>query len=161
FAVFGSGIGVEQTGGPDPHLGKAVLHPDGADGQTRVDAAVEIDAADRTRIPASRRALMVLDELHRPELWRSGHRHGPRMGKERIERVEARPQHAFDMIDGVEQLRVGLDLSPRQHLDRTGYADARLVVTIDIGAHVELELVLLRVQELANLLGVADRIGTA
>ena len=42
-------------------------------------------------------------ELHRPQFRRPGHRHRPGMSEERIERVEARPQHAFDMIYGVEQ----------------------------------------------------------
>ena len=49
----------------------------------------------------------------------------------------------------------------RQHLDRAGDADPRLVVAIDIGAHVEFELVLFRVQELADLLGIADCIRAA
>ena len=68
---------------------------------------------------------------------------------------------ALDVVDGVEELRVGLDLPSRQHLDRAGHADPRLVVAVDVGAHVELELVLLRIQELADLLGVADRVGAA
>jgi len=62
------------------------------------------------------------------------------------------------MIDGMKQFRIGLDLPPCQHLDRAGHADPRLVVAIDIGAHVQFELVLLRVQELADLLGIADRV---
>ena len=104
FPVFGGGIRVEQAGGADPHLGQPVLHPDGADGQPRVDAAVEIDRADGAGIPAPRRALIVLDELHRPQFWRAGHRHRPGMGEEGVQRVETRPQYAFDMIDGMEQL---------------------------------------------------------
>ena len=66
FAVLGGGIRIEQAGGADPHLGKAVLHPDGADRQPGIDAAVEIHRTDRAGIPTPRRALIVLDELHRP-----------------------------------------------------------------------------------------------
>src|SRR5206468_6801823 len=109
----------------DAHFGEAILHADGADGEAGVDAAVEIHRADRAGIPAPGRAFVILDELHRPELWRTGDGDGPGMGEERIERVEAGAQHALDMIDGVEQLRVGLDLASRQNLDRAGDADAR------------------------------------
>ena len=83
------------------------------------------------------------------------------MGEKSIERVEARPQDAFDVIDGVKQLRIGFDLPPRQHLDGAGHADARLVVAVDIGAHVELEFVLFRIEQLPDLLGIADRIDPA
>ena len=83
------------------------------------------------------------------------------MGQESIQRIETGPQHAFDMVDSVEQFRIGLDLPPRQHLDRAGNADPRLVVAVDVSAHVELELVLLRIQKLPDLLGVADRIDAA
>src|SRR3981189_192964 len=66
FPVFGGRIGIEQAGRPYPHLSKTILHPDGADGQTGIDAAVEIHGADRAGVPAPRRTLIVLDELHRP-----------------------------------------------------------------------------------------------
>ena len=104
LAVFRRGIGVEQAGGADADFGKAVLHADGADGQAGVDAAVEIDGADRAGVPAPRRALVILDELHRPQFWRARHGHGPGMGEESIQRVKAGAQHALDMIDGVKQL---------------------------------------------------------
>ncbi len=104
FAVLGGGVGIEQAGGADPHLGEAILHPDGADGEPGIDAAVEIHRADRAGIPAPRRALVILDELHRPQFRRAGHRHRPGVGEERIERVKARPQDTLDMIDGVKQL---------------------------------------------------------
>ena len=45
----------------------------------------------------------VLGELHRPQFRRTRHRHRPGMGQECIEGIEARPQHAFDMVDGMEQ----------------------------------------------------------
>ena len=104
FAVFRRGIGIEQAGGADAHFGQAILHADGADGQPGIDAAVEIHRADRAGIPAPRRTLIVLDELHGPQFRRTGHRDRPGMGQEGVERIEARSQHAFDMIDGMEQL---------------------------------------------------------
>src|SRR3954465_11080930 len=103
LAVLGGGIGVEQTGGADAHLREALLHPDGADGEAGVDAAVEIHRSDRAGIPAARRALVILDELHRPEFWSAGDGDGPGMGEERIKRIEPWTQHAFDMVDGVEE----------------------------------------------------------
>ena len=80
------------------------------------------------------------------------------MGEKRVERIKTGPQHAFDVVHGVKQFRVGLDLPPRENLDGSGNADPRLVVAVDIGAHVQFELVLLGIQQLADLLGVADRI---
>ena len=65
------------------------------------------------------------------------------------------------MIDGVKQFRVGLDLPPRKDLDGAGHADPRLVVAVDVGAHIELEFVFLGIQQLPDLLGVADRIDAA
>src|SRR5246500_1612144 len=56
---------------------------------------------DHERSP--RRALVILDELHCPQFRCSGHRHRPGMGEERVQRIEARTQHALDVIDGVEQ----------------------------------------------------------
>ena len=44
---------------------------------------------------------------------------------------------------------------------RARHADARLVVAVDVGAHVELEFVLLGIQQLADLLGIADRVDAA
>ncbi len=104
---------------------------------------------------------MVLDELHRPQLRCAGHGDSPGMGEKTIERIEAGTQHAFYVIHGVEQLRVGLNLPPRQHLDRTRHADPRLVVAVDVRAHVEFEFVFLRIQQLANLLRIADGVRTA
>src|SRR6185295_5894664 len=77
LAVFGRGIGIEQAGGTDAHLGETILHADGADGEAGVDAAVEIHRTDRAGIPAPRRTLVILDELHRTEFWRAGYRHRP------------------------------------------------------------------------------------
>jgi hypothetical protein len=65
------------------------------------------------------------------------------------------------MVNGVKQLRVGLDLPTGENFNGPGNADARLVVAIDIGAHVEFEFVLLGIEQLTNLLGIADRIHPA
>ena len=72
WASVGAEIVIESTGfftdaeKAKAHLGKTVLHADGADSEPGVDAAIEIDAADRAGVPAPRRAFVVLDELHRP-----------------------------------------------------------------------------------------------
>ena len=57
-----------------------------------------------TAPPYQRRgvSLVVLDELHRPGLRCAGDRHRPHVGEERVERVEAWPQPALDVVDGVD-----------------------------------------------------------
>ena len=104
---------------------------------------------------------MVFDELHRPQLWGAGHGHSPCMGEETVQGIETGTQHALNMVDGVEQLRIGFDLPPRQHLDRAGLAHARLVVAVDVCAHIQFEFVFLRIEQFLNLLGIADRIRAA
>ena len=44
-------------------------------------------------------------------------------------------QAAFDMVDRMDQARIHFDLTTSKNADAAGFADARLVVAIDIGAH--------------------------
>ena len=140
-------IGVVEQRRADPDLGDAVLDADRAQGQAGVQVAVEADEPDGAAVPGARRALVVLDELHRPRLGRSGDGHRPRVREERVEGVEAGPQAALDVIDGVNQARVHLDLAPPDHLHAPGHADARLVVAVHVRAHRQLGLVLGRVEQ--------------
>src|SRR3989441_467240 len=81
--------------------------------------------------------------------------------EERLERVEFAPEAPFDVVHGVDQPGVHLDLSAADHPDAAGNADARLVVAIDVRAHGQLGLVLRRREEGDDLGGVADRVVTA
>src|SRR5205085_11292012 len=93
--------------------------------------------------------------------WPPGHRDGPGVREEAVERVEFGAEHSLDMVDGMDEPRIHLDLPPPDDLDAAGDADTRLVVAVDIGAHRQFALVLLRVEQLADLLGVLERVGAA
>src|SRR5690606_14551874 len=81
--------------------------------------------------------------------------------REGVQRVEPGPQPPLDVVDGVDEPRVELDLAAADDLDGAGDADARLVVAVDVGAHGQLRLLLDAGQEGADGLGVADRVGAA
>src|ERR1700724_2795140 len=123
--------------------------------------AVEGDPSDRTTVPAPRRALVFFDEAGPPQVRRTRHRPLPGMAQEAGESIERLGQYALDMVDSVDQARVELDLAPADDTNAARYRDARFVVPIDIGAHSQLALVLCRVEQLANALGVLDRVAAA
>ena len=150
-----------QQGGTGAHFGEAILHPHGAQGQPGIHVAIEAGAADGAAIPPPGRALMPLDIADRPGLGRPGHGHGPGMAEETVERVEFRAQHAVDMIDRVDQPGIEFDLPSADDLDAAGFADPGFVVAIDIGAHGQLGLVLGRIEQGADALGILDRIAAA
>ncbi len=104
---------------------------------------------------------MVLDELHGPRLGRAGDRDGPHVGEEGVEGVELGAQPALDVVDGVDEAGVELDLAAADDLDRAGDADARLVVAVDVGAHGQLRLLLHAGQQRADGLGVLDGVAAA
>ena len=62
------------------------------------------------------------------------------------------------MIDRVDEPGVHLDLPAPDDLHRSSLADARLVVTVDVGAHGELALLLLIAQDLLDVLRVLERV---
>ena len=61
----------------------------------------------------------------------------------------------FDMVDGVDQPGIHLDLPAADHLDPAGLADPRLVVAVHVGTHGQFGLVLGRVEQRPDLGGVA------
>ena len=154
-------IGLAQQGRPGPDGRDASLDVCGAQGETGVHRTVEADEPDRAAVPPPRLVLVVLDELHRPLLGRSGHRDRPHVGEERVERVESRTQPPLDVVDGVDEPAVELDLPPAEDPDATGYADAGLVVAVDVSAHRQLRLLLARVEQAADLGRVLERVGAS
>ena len=158
FCLFFMRIAVVQERRTGAHLGDPVLDADGSQRQPGVHVAVEADHADRSAIPGAWALLVVLDEAHRPEFRRAGHGHGPGVAEEAVEGIHVLAQPPLDVIDRVDQPGVHLDLPPPDDLHRAWLADARLVVAVDIGAHRQLALVLLGVEELEDLLRVGDRI---
>src|SRR5207248_7374767 len=108
-----------------------------------------------------RRALVLLDPADRPQLRRAGDGHRPGMRQKAVERVEFGTELALDMVDRVDQPRIHLDLAAADHLDAAGNADTRLVVAIDIGAHRQLALVFLRVEQFADAFRVFERVAAA
>jgi hypothetical protein len=142
-------------------LALVVVEVDGADRDAGVDVAVEQQGADGPAVPAARCGLGRLDDLDRPFLRRTRQRHGPHVADERVEARHVGPQAALDMVDRVEEAGVGLDLAPAEQLHRTRHADARLVVPVDVGAHRELDLVLLGIDQRLEALGVLHRVAPA
>ena len=61
----------------------------------------------------------------------------------------------------MEDARVGFDQLTPDHFHGTGHRDARLIVAIDVGTHGQLRLFLGRIEQLANVIGVAQRIAGA
>ena len=112
-------------------------------------------------IPAARRAFLLFDEADRPAFGRTGYRHGPGVAEEAVERVELLAQYALDMIDGVDQPRIELDLAPPDDLHGARHADPRLVVAVDVRAHRQFALVLHGIEQFANALGILDRVAAA
>jgi hypothetical protein len=74
---------------------------------------------------------------------------------------QARAQLPLDVVNRVEEPGVAFDHAPPQEAHRTGFANARLVVAVDVGAHRQLYLVLVRVIERANIVGILHRIVAA
>ena len=118
------GVGTEQQRRPGPHLGDPVLDPHGAQREAGVHVAVESQIPDRASVPAPRRVLVVLDELDCVLLRRPGDRDRPRMGEEAVERVVTFAQPSLDVVDGVDQSRVHLDLAPPDHPHAVRFAHA-------------------------------------
>src|SRR5690606_3106994 len=146
---------------PGPYGGHAVPDLGGAQSQAGVHGAVEADEPDGAAVPAAGGGLVVLDELHGPGLGGAGDGDGPHVGEEGVQRVEPGPQPPLDVVDGVDEPRVELDLAAADDLDGAGDGDARLAVAVDVAAHGQLRLLLDAGQEGADGLGVADRVGAA
>ena len=76
---------------------------------------------------------------------------------------ESKPsfRNALHVIHRVEHAGVGFDQPPADHLHRARLADARLVVAVHVGAHGQLGFFLGAIQQLANVVGIAQRIAGA
>ena len=72
--------------------------------------------------------------------------------EEGVEGVHAFAQPALDMVDRVDQARIHLDLAAADDPHRARLADPALVVAVDIRAHGQLGFVLLRIEQLQDLL---------
>ncbi len=161
LALLGGGVGVEQQGRAGADGRHAVADLRGAQGEAGVHGPVEAEVADGAAVPAPGGRLVVLDELHRPGLGRPGDGDGPHVGEEGVEGVEPGAQAALDVVDGVDEAGVHLDLAAADDLDGAGDADARLVVAVDVGAHGQLGLLLHRAEQRADGLGVLHGVGAA
>ena len=117
--------------------------------------------ADRAAVPGARALLVLFDEAHRPEFRRAGNGHRPGMAEEGVEGVHAFAQPALDMVDGVDEARIHLDLAPADDAHRARLADAALVVAVDVRTHGQFGLVLLRVEQFQDLFRIRNRIVAA
>ena len=73
------------------------------------------------------------------------------MTQECVERIETFFQKTFHVVNGVEQSGISFDQAPSDHFHRARFADARLIVAIDIGAHGQLGFFFGRVEQVSNL----------
>ncbi len=161
LALLGGWVGVEQQRRPCPYAGQPVADLGGAQRQASVHVAVEAERADRSPVPAARAGLVIFDEPHRPGLRRAGYGHRPHVREKRVKGVELRPQPTFDVVDGVDDPAVQLDLPAADDLHAAGHADPRLVVAIHVGAHGEFGLLLGRYEQSPDVLRVGQRIVAA
>ena len=74
-------------------------------------------------VPAPRRTFVVFDELDRVLLRRPGDGDRPSVGEEAVERVIALSEPAFDVVHGVDEPRVHLDLAAPDHPHASRLAD--------------------------------------
>src|SRR5690606_26199047 len=86
---------------------------------------------------------------------------GPSVAEKGIKGIHTLAQAALDMVDGVDETRIHLDLAPSDHAYRARLAHPALVVAVDIRAHGQLALVLLGVEQFQDLLRIGDRVLTA
>jgi len=87
--------------------------------------------------------------------------HSPHVRQERVERIESLGQGSLDMIHCVEQSRVRFDETAPDNAHGTRLADPRFIVAVDVAAHGQLRLFLGRIEQLANILGILQRIASA
>mmetsp|Transcript_1234 Transcript_1234/g.5238 ORF Transcript_1234/g.5238 Transcript_1234/m.5238 type:complete len:217 (+) Transcript_1234:673-1323(+) len=152
------GLGVVQKRGTGANLRKAVAYPHRPQGQPRVESAVEANESHGAAVPAPRSGLHVFHELDRPLLRRTRDGHGPRVAQEGVQGIKVLAEVAFHVIDRVNQPRVHLDLPPSDNSHAPWFADAALVVPIDVGAHRELALLLWVREDRLDHLRVLERI---
>src|SRR5699024_4049347 len=117
------------------YVGHTAADVCGTQGQSGVHGTVEVERAHRTSVPAAGTGLVLFDESHRPGLGGSGDGDRPHVGEEGVQGVEFGEQGALDVVDGVDEAGVHLDLTSSDDLDAAGFAHAGLVVAVHIGAY--------------------------
>ena len=152
---------IVQQRRPHAIAGDPIAQVDSADKNAGIDIAVQRQHSHRSAIPAARVFFDFLDGLRRRFLGRPNHGDGPHVRQKCIQRIESWLQNAFHVIDGVEDAGVGFDQPASDHFHRTRNRHARLVVAVDVAAHGQLGLFLGRIQQLADAVGVAQRIARA
>ncbi len=80
------------------------------------------------------------------------------MGGEGVEPVELFAECTGHVVDGVDNLRIQLNLAAARDSHRPWLAYARLVVAVDVGAHGEFGAVFFGVEELSDAVGVFEGI---
>mmetsp|Transcript_100904 Transcript_100904/g.291828 ORF Transcript_100904/g.291828 Transcript_100904/m.291828 type:complete len:455 (-) Transcript_100904:1059-2423(-) len=140
------GDAVEQQSRTGTDLGNAVVDANGPQGQAGVQVPIEGDMSHGGAIPPALRLLLLLDKLHRPCLRRAADCDRPHVAQKCIQGVELWTQVALDVVHGVDESAIHLDLPPTDDLHRAVLADTGLVVAVHVGAHGDLRL-LLRVGE--------------
>jgi len=84
--------------------------------------------------------------------------HRPHVAEERVKRIESHPPDSPPRDPPCGQAHVRFDQPPRDHLHRPRPADARLVVSVDVRAHGQLGFFFGRIEQLADILRIAERV---
>ncbi len=97
--------------------------------------------------------------LRRGLLGRADHRHRPHVAEERVERIEPFLERALHVIDRVEHAGVAFDQPPPHHLAPLPGSQTRDLSLRSTSVHmVSSDSSLVRAEQLADVLGVAQRI---
>ena len=76
-----------------------------------------------------------VDDLHRAHFGRAGHRAGRKAGHQRIERIAALGEIAFDIRDDMHHLAIALDEEFIGDIDAADLRDAADIVAAEIEQH--------------------------
>ena len=129
-----------------PGRGPAVLDHHRADVDRGIEVAVPGEVADRAAVGAALVRLELVDDLHRPHLWRPGERPGRKGRAQHVHRADPLPEPARDLADDVQHVRVGLDDHQLIDRDAAVLADAAEVIAPEVHQH----------HVLGPLLGIVD-----
>src|SRR3990172_8174583 len=157
FFVLCLGIRVGHDAAANLKVGPAPSTNDGADGDVQVQVSAKVQIADRAGVNPPPGRLELLNDFHRPNFWRPGHRSPRKTGPQQVDTVAVPPQSAQDAGGGLEDRGVGLEGPEGPHPDRTVLADPAQVVPLEIYDHDELRLVFRTPQQFLSQIPIVSR----
>ena len=117
------------------HVGHAVLHDHGADGDGGVHVALEVEVSDGAGVGAALVGLQLGDYLHGADLGGAGDGAGGEASPEHVVAGVAALELAGYVGDEVHDVGVALDVHELGYLYGAGQADAAYVVAPEVDEH--------------------------